>query len=115
MRIKRGTTSHRRHKKLLSSTKGYRMTKSRLIKVAKEAKLHAGQYAYSGRKKRKSSFRRLWITRISHRVKKEGMSYSKFIHNLKLANIQIDRKILSHLILTDDAAFKAVLATLKKN
>ena len=103
------------NKKILASTKGYRMTRRRLIKVAKEAKLHAGQYAYTGRKDRKSDFRRLWITRLSQRVKKDGMSYSKFIHNLKKNKILLDRKILAHLITEDETAFQKVLDKLKKS
>lgn len=114
MRVKRGKTSHRKHKKVLQSTKGYRMTKRRLIKVAKEAKLHAGAYAFAGRKDRKSDFRRLWIRRISARVKKEGLSYSRFINKLKQANIALDRKILSYLVTNDDAAFKAVIEKITK-
>lgn len=109
MRIKRGTVSRRKHKKILKLTKGYRMTRRRLIKVAKEASLHAGQYAYAGRKKRKSDFRRLWITRISHMVKKAGISYSKFIAKLKEAKIELDRKILADLVINDPQAFKAIL------
>ena len=82
-RVKRGTVSRRKHNKLLSATKGYRGTKSRLIRVAKEASLHAGQYAYHGRKLRKGDFRTLWIIRIGEAVKQENMSYSVFINKLK--------------------------------
>ena len=113
MRIKRGVTSHRKHKKLLRSVKGYRMTKSRLIKVAKEAQLHAGQYAYAGRKIKKSNIRRLWIIRISAAVKNYGLSYSQFIAKLKIANISLNRKILAHLIVNDENAFKAVIDKIK--
>ncbi len=113
MRIKRGIISHRKHKKLLRSVKGYRMTKRRLVKVAKEASLHAGQYAYAGRRLRKSDFRRLWITRISEAVKLEGFPYSLFINKLKKANIMLDRKILSELIVNDSEAFKAVIDKVK--
>lgn len=115
MRVKRGIVSHRRHKKLLQSVKGYRMTKRRLVKVAKEAYLHAGMYAYNGRKKKKSDFRSLWITRISEYLKTKNMSYSKFINNLKKANIAIDRKILSFLIVNDPDAFNAILDKSGKN
>ncbi|HLB60445.1 MAG TPA: 50S ribosomal protein L20, partial [Patescibacteria group bacterium] len=97
-RVKRGTISRSRHKSLLSRTKGFRMTKSRLIKVATEADLHAGQYAFAGRKRRKRDMRRLWITRISEAVKQQNLSYSRFVHALKEKNIQLDRKILSLLI-----------------
>ena len=114
MRVKRGTISKAKHKKILASTKGYRMTKRRLIKVAKEAMLHSGQYSYTGRKKRKSDFRRLWITRISHAVSNEKISYSKFFFNLKKKDIQLDRKILSDLIISDNEAFQKILTMVKK-
>jgi large subunit ribosomal protein L20 len=113
-RIKRGTVSKRKHNKLLGLTKGYRGTKSKLIKVAKEASLHAGQYAYVGRKDRKSDFRRLWITRIGEAVKTQGISYSVFIKNLKKSNVELDRKILSSLIVDDPDAFKYVVDQVKK-
>src|SRR3989338_8586694 len=113
MRVKRGLVSKRKHNKLLASTKGYRMTKRRLTKVAKEAALHAGQYAYAGRRIRKSDFRRLWITRISGALKVTGISYSTFINKLKKASIKIDRKILSDLVLNDETAFKAVIDKVK--
>ncbi len=97
-RIKRGVVSRRRHNKLLSLVKGYRGTKSTLIREAKQASLHAGQYAYQGRKERKRDFRTLWILRIGEAVKLQGLSYSVFINKLKIANIELDRKILSSLI-----------------
>lgn len=108
-RIKRGVVSRRKHNKLLSLTKGYRGTKSKLVKVAKEASLHAGAYAYHGRKLRKQDFRTLWIVRISEAVKKENLSYSVFINKLAKANIALDRKMLSNLIVEDPAAFKKVV------
>lgn len=112
-RVKRGMVSRRKHNKLLSLTKGYRGTKSRLIRVAKEASLHAGQYAFHGRKLRKRDFRTLWITRISEAVKSEGISYSVFINKLKKANINLDRKILTNLILEDPQTFKQIVQTAK--
>lgn len=112
-RIKRGTVSRRKHNKLLGLTKGYRGTKSKLIKVAREAALHAGQYAYNGRKKKKQDFRTLWITRISEAVKKEDLSYSVFINKLQKANIGLDRKILSNLIVEDPATFKHIVDKVK--
>ena len=113
MRIKRGVVSHRKHKKLLRSVAGFRMTKHRLVKVAKEAALHAGQYAYAGRRKKKSDFRKLWILRISEAVKQTGISYSKFLYQLKKANIALDRKILADLVLNDKEAFQAILDKVK--
>lgn len=113
MRIKRGITSHRKHKKVLNLVKGYRMTKRRLIKVAKEAQFHAGQYAYAGRKKKKSDFRKLWILRISQATQIAGLSYSQFIFKMKKANIVLDRKILANLVVNDETAFKAILDKVK--
>jgi len=112
-RVKRGTVSRRKHNKLLSQTKGFRGTKSRLVKVAKEAALHAGQYAYAGRKIRKRDFRALWITRIAEAVKKEDMNYSTFIDKLKKSNIELDRKILSNLVTEDPETFKQIVAKVK--
>lgn len=112
-RIKRGVISRRKHKKLLTATKGYRGTKSRLVKVAHEAVFHAGAYAYHGRKLKKRDFRSLWITRIGEAVKQEGLSYSVFMNKLKKANIQLDRKILSDLVVNDLLAFKKVVDSVK--
>ena len=109
MRVKRGVTSHAKHKKIFQANKGYRMTKRRLIRVAKEAYLHAGEYAFAGRKQRKRDIRRLWISRISESVKQNGLSYSTFIHKLKSANIEVDRKILANLVLEHPEAFTAIL------
>ena len=112
-RIKRGTVARRKHNKLLAMTKGFRGTKRKLVKIAKEASLHAGQYAYHGRKLRKRDFRVLWITRISEAVKLENLSYSVFIDKLKKANIILDRKILSNLIVEDPKTFKHIVDTVK--
>ena len=112
-RVKRGTVSRRKHNKLLDSTKGYRGTKSKLVKIAKEASLHAGQYAYQGRKLRKRDFRSLWIVRISEAVKKENLSYSVFIDKLHKANITLDRKILSSIIVEDPDTFKKIVDKVK--
>jgi len=113
MRIKGGVTTHRKHKKLLAFNKGYRMTKSRLIKVAKEAHLHAGNYAFAGRRKKKTAFRSLWITRISEAIKPFDLSYSSFIFKLKTAKITLDRKILADLVVNDPDAFKQVVKKVK--
>src|SRR3989344_3732015 len=98
-RVKRGLVAHRKHKKLFALTKGYRGTKSKLTKMAHEAALHAGEYAFHGRKRKKRDFRSLWITRISEAAKQNGTSYSKFVAGLTKNNIKIDRKILSDLVL----------------
>lgn len=110
-RVKRGVISRQKHKKILSLAKGYRGTRSRLIKTATEAVLHADAYAYHGRKRKKRDFRRLWITRISEAVKEEGYSYSKFVKALKEKNIQLDRKILANLVIDNREAFKTVVKT----
>lgn len=112
-RVKRGTVSRRKHNKLLSLTKGYRGTKSKLIKVAHEAALHAGAYAFHGRKRKKRDFRALWITRIGEAAKQHGISYSVLMNKLKLANIALDRKILSDLVVNDPSTFKHIIDKVK--
>ncbi|AKM79185.1 MAG: Ribosomal protein L20, bacterial-type [Candidatus Beckwithbacteria bacterium GW2011_GWB1_47_15] len=114
MRVKTGTVRRARHKKILKQTKGYRMTRSRLYKVAKEATLHAGQYAYHGRKLRKRDFRRLWIQRINAALTDSDLSYSRFISGLKKAKIDLNRKILAELAVSDPDTFKAVVDKVKK-
>jgi len=113
MRVKRGIVPKRKHNKVLGLTKGFRGSKNRLIKVAQEAALHAGQYAYHGRKIRKRDFRTLWITRIGEAIKNENLSYSVFMNKLKKANIELDRKILSDLVVNDPATFKKIVETTK--
>lgn len=114
-RVKRGVVSKRKHNKLASLTKGYRGTKSRLVKAATEAKLHAGAYAYHGRKVKKRDIRALWITRISEASKKEGISYSKLMNQLRKSNIEIDRKILSELVLNNPEIFSKLIKDSKPN
>ena len=116
MRVKTGFTRHRRHKKVLARTKGFRMTKNRLYKVAHEADLHAGQYAYVGRRLKKRDFRKLWIMRINAGLKTyaDGLKYSSFINLLKKSHIELDRKILAELTISDPDAFKTVVDTAKK-
>lgn len=109
MRVKRGVTSHTKHKKLLAANSGYRMTKRRLVRVAKQAYLHAGEYAFAGRKNKKRDFRRLWITRIGEAVKLRGMSYSSFIYQLKEAHIELDRKILANLVVENPDVFNHII------
>jgi large subunit ribosomal protein L20 len=112
-RVKTGTTRKQRHKQVLKRTKGFRMTKGRLYKVSKEADLHAGQYAFVGRKLRKRDMRRLWITRINAALTPYEISYSSFINGLKKAKIELNRKILAHLALTDPDTFKAIVKKTK--
>lgn len=109
MRVKRGFTRKRAHKKVLARTKGFRMTKSRLYKVAREADLHAGQYAFVGRKKRKRDFRRLWIIRVNAALKNFNLSYSKFVNLLKINKIELNRKILTDLAGSEPLVFKKIV------
>ncbi len=113
MRVKRGTVSHRKHKKLLKSVSGYRMSKHRLVKAAKEAALHAGQYAYAGRKQKKSNFRKLWVTRIAEAVRQSGLTYSQFIPKMKKAQILLDRKILAHFVVSEPVVFQQIVDKVK--
>ncbi len=111
-RIKRGVTSHKRHKKILKLTKGQRGGRSKLIREAKSSLLHAGEYAFAGRKRRKRDMRRLWITQLNAAVKTEGLSYSKFINKLKTKDIKLDRKILADLAVNHPEHFKKIVAEL---
>ncbi len=114
-RTKTGITRHRRHKKVLKLTKGFRGTNHRLYKRAKEALLHAGQYAYVGRRLRKRDMRKLWIIRINAALKEidETLQYSRFINAMKKANVIIDRKVLAELAVSDFSAFKDVVAKVR--
>jgi len=113
MRVKRGVTSRAKHNKLFRANKGYRMTNRRLTSRATEAYLHAGEYAFAGRKNRKRDFRALWITRVSEAVKLRGLSYSSFIHKMKAANIELDRKTMANLIVDDPSVFDAIFDKIK--
>ena len=112
MRVKTGATRRKRHKKVLKRTKGMRMTKGRLYKVSKEADLHAGQYAYVGRRLRKRDFRKLWIQRINAGLAQiEGApKYSRFINALKVKNVELNRKVLADLVVNDPKAFQEIVA-----
>ncbi len=105
MRGKRGTTTHKRHKKILKLAKGYRGGRSKLIKEAKTAVMHAGAHSYRGRIKNNRDARSLWIVRINAGLSKHNVSYNKFINALKEKNIQLDRKILAQIALDDPKAF----------
>lgn len=114
MRIKTGFARKRAHKKLLAHNRGFRMTKRRLVKVAKEAYLHAGSYAYAGRKDKKGDFRQLWITRISGALADTEINYSQFIKALEVKKIQLDRKMLAELIQDDPETFQKIVEEAKK-
>lgn len=112
-RVKRGVTANRRHKKVLKQAKGYYGARSRIYRVAKQAVIKAGQYAYRDRRQRKRQFRRLWIARINAGARLNGLSYSRLIAGLKKANIEIDRKILADLAMNDSSVFTVVVEKAK--
>ena len=108
-RVKRGVTARARHKKILKQAKGYRGRRKNVFRVAKQAVIRAGQYAYRDRRQRKRQFRSLWITRINAAARLCGLSYSRFMDGLNKAGVEIDRKVLADIAVFDKAAF-AVLA-----
>src|SRR3990167_1315948 len=108
-RVKRGVTARARHKKVLKEAKGYFGARSRTYRVAKQAVIKAGQYAYRDRRQRKRQFRVLWITRINAAAHEHGLSYSRMIHGLDKAGITIDRKILAELAVNNKEAFTAII------
>lgn len=112
-RVKRGLVSKRKHRKLLKLNKGFRGTKSKLIRVAKEARLHADAYSFHGRKTRKRDIRSLWIIRIGEAAKQEGFSYSVLMNKLKKAKIDLDRKSLNDLITSDLESFKKIVDSVR--
>jgi len=107
-RVKRGVVARRRHRKVLSRAKGYYGARRKVFRVAKQAVIKAGQYAYRDRRQKKREFRRLWIQRINAAAREHGMSYSRFINGLKKAEIGVDRKMLAELAVNDKVAFKAL-------
>ncbi len=112
-RVKRGVTARARHKKVLSQAKGYRGRRNSVYRIAKEAVMKAGQYAYRDRRQRKRQFRTLWIARINAAAREQGMAYSVFMNGLKKAAIEIDRKVLADLAVFDKAAFAQIVAQAK--
>ena len=112
-RVKRGVTARARHKKILALAKGYRGRRKNVYRVAKEAVMKAGQYAYRDRRTRKRVFRQLWIARINAASRGLGLTYSKFMAGMKRASIDIDRKMLAELAVNDPAAFGAIVAKVK--
>lgn len=111
MRVKTGFTRRRHHKKVLSRVKGSRLSRGKHYKAAREADLHAGQYAYRGRRERRRNLRRLWISRINAALKssKVGLNYSRFIKLLADQKVALDRKILADIAVTDPQTFKTIL------
>ena len=104
-RVKRGVHGKKKHREILDRAKGFRGARSRRFKVAKEAVMHAERYAYRDRRQRKRDFRRLWITRINAASRQRGLSYSRFMHGLKLAQVEVDRKNLADLAVRDPSTF----------
>ncbi len=110
-RVKRGVTSHAKHKKVLKAAKGYYGRRKNTIRIAKQAVEKANQYAYRDRKNRKRSFRALWIQRINAAVREHGLTYGRFIDGLGKAGVAVDRKVLADLAVREPAAFKAIVDT----
>ncbi|CAZ88377.1 50S ribosomal protein L20, also posttranslational autoregulator [Thiomonas arsenitoxydans] len=112
-RVKRGVTARARHKKVLDLAKGFRGRRKNVYRIAKEAVMKAGQYAYRDRRAKKREFRSLWITRINAAVRQSGMTYSVFMNGMKKAQIEIDRKVLADMAVHDAAAFAKIVAQVK--
>ncbi len=112
-RVKRGVTAHARHKKVLKAAKGYRGRRGNVFRVAKQAVMKAGQYAYRDRRNKKRTFRALWITRINAACREQGVTYSAFIAGTKKAQIELDRKVLADMAVNDKAGFAAVVEQAK--
>ena len=112
-RVKRGVTAHARHKKILDLAKGYRGRRKNVYRIAKEAVMKAGQYAYRDRRQRKRQFRALWIARINAAARELGMSYSVLMNGLKKACIEIDRKVLADIAIADKLAFAKIVSQAK--
>jgi len=107
-RVKRGVTAHARHKKILKKAKGYQGARSRTYRSAKQAVIKAGQYAYRDRRVKKREFRALWIQRINAGARENGLSYSRMINGLQRAGVELDRKVLADLAISDKPAFAAL-------
>lgn len=113
-RVKRGTVLRRRHKRVLKQAKGYFGRKSKTFRMAKQAVMKSGQYAYEHRRLKKRDFRRLWISRINAAARLNGMSYSRFMHGLSMAGVGLDRKVLADLAVNDKAGFAELVEVSKK-
>ncbi len=112
-RVKRGVNAKKSHKAVMNRAKGFRGARSRRFKVAKEAVFHAERYAYRDRRRKKGDFRKLWISRINAASRLHGLSYSRFMHGLKLAEVEVDRKVLAELAVHDDKAFGELVTIAK--
>ena len=114
-RVKRGVTARARHKKVLKAAKGYHGRRGNVFRVAKQAVMKAGQYAYRDRRNKKRVFRALWITRINAASREHGLTYSVFMNGLKRASIELDRKVLADMAVMDKPAFLAIVNQVKAN
>ncbi|CAN5853284.1 MAG: 50S ribosomal protein L20 [Euzebyaceae bacterium] len=112
-RVKRGVHGRKHRRTVLDRARGFRGARSRRYRIANESVLHAMRYEYRDRRRRKSDFRKLWITRINAAARQEGLSYSRFINGLKLAEVDIDRKVLADLAVRDPATFKSLVGVAK--
>jgi large subunit ribosomal protein L20 len=112
-RVKRAVNAHKKRRSTLEAASGYRGQRSRLYRKAKEQLLHSATYQYRDRKKRKGDFRQLWITRINAAARANGMTYNRFIQGLRLAEIEVDRKVLAELAVSDEATFATLVAAAK--
>jgi large subunit ribosomal protein L20 len=112
-RVKRGTTTRAKHTRILDQAKGYRGRRKNTIRIARQAVEKAGQYAYRDRKVKKRSFRALWIQRINAAVRAEGLTYGVFMHGLKLAGVELDRKVLADMAMHEGGTFSAIIAQAK--
>ena len=112
-RVKRGVTAHARHKKILALAKGFRGRRKNVFRIAKQAVMKAGQYAYRDRRTRKRVFRQLWIARINAASREMGVTYSRFMAGLKKAQIELDRKVLADMAVHDPVAFGAIVERVK--
>jgi large subunit ribosomal protein L20 len=114
MRVKRGTTTHRRREKLLKAAKGYRGRRSKTVRAAKQAVMKAGQNAYRDRRRKKRDFRRLWITRLSAALRGRGVMYSRFIRQMEEKDVKLNRKVLSEMAIHEPEVFSGVVETVMK-
>lgn len=112
-RVKRGVVARKKHKKVLEAAKGFRGRRGNVFRIAKQAVMKAGQYAYRDRRQKKREFRKLWIVRINAACRSFGIQYSKFINGLNKAGIEIDRKVLANLAVTDLPAFEKIVESVK--
>ena len=112
-RVKRGVTARARHKKILALAKGFRLRRNNVFRVAKQAVMRAGQYAYRDRRDKKHVFRRLWIARINAATRSNGLTYSRFMNGLKKAGVMLDRKVLADMAVFDKAGFASLVEQAK--